>query len=167
MSTTANQHISDGKLVALTYSITDSNGAVLEQTDLPVTYIHGGHTELIGGMDAAIHGKQVGDTIELQLTPEQGFGAHDPALTFTDDLENVPPEFHFVGAEVQMQNEAGEVRVFYVTHIADGKLTVDGNHPLAGKALMVHIRIQEVREPTSAELAAESNVCTSPSCSIH
>ncbi|WP_242445832.1 FKBP-type peptidyl-prolyl cis-trans isomerase [Chromatium okenii] len=89
----ADQTISDGKLVALTYSITDTNGAVLEQADLPVTYIHGGHTELIGGMDAAIRGKQAGDIIELQLTPEHGFGAHDPNLTFTDDLDNVRRSF--------------------------------------------------------------------------
>jgi FKBP-type peptidyl-prolyl cis-trans isomerase SlyD len=163
----ADQTISDGKLVALTYSITDTNGAVLEQADLPVTYIHGGHTELIGGMDAAIRGKQAGDIIELQLTPEHGFGAHDPNLTFTDDLDNVPPEFRFIGAEVQMQNEAGEVRTFIVTAIADGKLTVDGNHPLAGKSLVVHIRIQEVREPTQAELTAESSGCQLPSTSLH
>jgi FKBP-type peptidyl-prolyl cis-trans isomerase SlyD len=164
---TADQIISDGKLVALTYSITDSNGAVLEQADLPVTYIHGGQIELIGGMDAAIRGKQAGDIIELQLAPEQGFGAHDPNLTFTDDLDNVPPEFRFIGAEVQMHNEAGEVRSFHVTQIADGKLTVDGNHPLAGKSLVVHIRIQEVREPTHAELTAESSNCQLPDRSIH
>ncbi|MBK1693514.1 peptidylprolyl isomerase [Chromatium weissei] len=165
--TALDQTIRAGKLVALTYSITDANGAILEQTDLPVTYIHGGQIELIGGMDAAIHGKRAGDTIELQLTPEQGFGAHDSTLTFTDDLNNVPPEFRFIGAEVQMQNEAGEVRSFYVTEIADGKLTVDGNHPLAGKSLVVHIRIQEVREPTHAELTAESNGCDLPGGSLH
>ncbi len=152
--------VSAGKLVALTYSITDVNGAVLEQTDLPVTYIHGGATELIGGMDAAIAGKCVGDAVTLELPPEHGFGAHDPALTFTDDLDNVPPEFRFIGAEVQMQNDAGATRTFVVSAIADGKLTVDGNHPLAGKALVVHLRIHAVREPTPEEFAAASSGCT-------
>ncbi|WP_242445831.1 hypothetical protein [Chromatium okenii] len=65
-----------------------------------------------------------------------------------------------------MQNEAGEVRTFIVTAIADGKLTVDGNHPLAGKSLVVHIRIQEVREPTR-RIDCESSGCQLPSTSLH
>jgi FKBP-type peptidyl-prolyl cis-trans isomerase SlyD len=147
--------ISAGKLVALTYRIEDGQGIVLEQTDIPVSYIHGGQTELIGGMDSAVDGRRAGDEVELILGPDQGFGPLDPALTFTDDLENVPPEFRFVGAEVQMENEEGETRQFHVTRIADGKLTVDGNHPLAGKTLRVHMRIEEVRDPTHAELTAD------------
>jgi FKBP-type peptidyl-prolyl cis-trans isomerase SlyD len=153
----AAQSVSTGKLVALTYSITDVNGVVLEQTDLPVTYIHGGATELIGGMDAAIAGKCAGDEMEWPLNAAQGFGAHDLNLTFTDDLNNVPPEFRFIGAEIPMQNEAGAVRTFVVTHIAEGKLTVDGNHPLAGKELVIHLRIHEVREPTPEEYAAATH----------
>ena len=149
------QLISAGKLVALTYRIEDGQGNVLEQTDIPVSYIHGGQTELIGGMDAAVDGRRAGDAVELILGPDQGFGRHDPDLIFTDDLENVPPEFRFVGAEVQMENEAGETRQFHVTRIDDGKLTLDGNHPLAGKTLRVHVRIDEVREPTHAELTAD------------
>jgi FKBP-type peptidyl-prolyl cis-trans isomerase SlyD len=144
-----------GKLVALTYRIEDGQGTILEQTDIPVSYIHGGQTELIGGMDAAVDGRCAGDEVELVLGPDQGFGPRDPNLTFTDVLENVPPEFRFVGAQVQMENEAGETRQFHVTRIEDGKLTVDGNHPLAGKTLRVHVRIEEVRDPTHAELTAD------------
>jgi FKBP-type peptidyl-prolyl cis-trans isomerase SlyD len=103
----AEQLISAGKLVALTYRIEDGQGNILEQTDIPVSYIHGGQTELIGGMGAAVDGRRAGDAVELTLGPDQGFGAHDPDLIFTDALENVPPEFRFVGAEVQMENEAG------------------------------------------------------------
>ena len=72
-------------------------------------------------------------------------------MTYTDDIENVPPEYRKLGAEVQMQNEGGEAKTFYVTHIGDGKLTVDGNHPLAGKALTVKIKILEVRDAKSGE----------------
>lgn len=150
------QTISDGKLVVLTYSIRDDDGNVLEQTDLPVSYIQGGHRELIGGMDRAVAGKRAGDEVDLSLTPEtSGFGPHDPALTFTDDLANVPPQFRQVGAEVRMQNEAGDERTFYVTRIADGRLTVDGNHPLAGKHLLVHVRITDVRDPSPHDLDAD------------
>ena len=54
-----------------------------------------------------------------------------------------------------MQNESGEVKTFYVTRIGKGTLTVDGNHPLAGKSLKVHVRIQEVRDPTQEEIAQD------------
>jgi FKBP-type peptidyl-prolyl cis-trans isomerase SlyD len=149
--------VAAGKLVSLTYSIRDDAGQVLEQSNLPVSYIQGGNSELIGGMDAAIAGKGAGDEVELDVAPEaSGFGPYDPDLTFTDAVENVPPEFRRVGAEVPMQSDAGETRTFYVTRIADGRLTVDGNHPLAGKRLRVRIRIQDVREPSAADVQADA-----------
>ncbi len=161
------QVIRPGKYVTLTYSIADHSGGILEQTDLPVGYIHGGNTELIGGMDDALSGKCAGDRVELVLGPEQAFGPRDPSLTFTDELQNVPPEFRFVGAEVPMQSESGESKTFFVTRIDDGTLTVDGNHPLAGKALKVHIRIQEVRDPTADEIARDGGGLAVPGRGLH
>ncbi|MCU7876588.1 MAG: FKBP-type peptidyl-prolyl cis-trans isomerase [Candidatus Thiodiazotropha sp. (ex Lucinoma borealis)] len=140
-----------GKFVSLTYSIADPEGNILEQSDLPVSYIHGGETELIGGMDKAVAGKCQGDTVTLTIPSSQGFGEHDPSLTFTDAVENVPPQFRQLGAEVQMQNDDGEVKSFIVTKIEDGKLTVDGNHPLAGKTLIINVKILEVREATKED----------------
>lgn len=165
------QVVKNGKFVSITYSIADDAGNILEQTDLPVSYIHGGRTELIGGMDQAINGRQAGEEVDMLLAPEQGFGPHDPSLTFTDDIANVPPQVRYVGAEVQMQNESGEVKSFFVTQIDDSKLTVDGNHPLAGKSLKVHVRIQEVRDPTGDELAQDSAApdasCATPGTGLH
>ena len=163
----SDQIIRPGKYVSLTYSIADDAGNILEQTDLPVGYIHGGNTELIGGMDAAVSGKRAGDRVELSLAPDQGFGPHDPNLTFTDDLEHVPPEFRFVGAEVPMQSESGEMKTFFVTRIGEGTLTIDGNHPLAGKSLKVHVRIQEVRDPSADEIAQDGGACGLPGRSLH
>jgi len=137
-----------GKLVTLTYSIADDQGNVVEQNDLPVSFVYGGDTELIGGVDEAILGRQAGEEVTVELPAGQAFGPHDPTLTFSDDIANVPPQFRQLGAEVQMTNEAGEQRTFYVTRIEDGRLTVDGNHPLAGKALRVRIKIHEVRDAT-------------------
>jgi FKBP-type peptidyl-prolyl cis-trans isomerase SlyD len=160
------QVITNGKLVSLTYSIRDEHGNILEQHDLPVNYIHGGHNELIGGMDRAVAGKRAGDRVEIKLSPEDGFGPHDPSLTFTDDIENVPPQFRVLGAEVPMQSESGEVKTFYVTRIERGRLTVDGNHPFAGKSLKVHVDIKEVRDPTPRELSEDAMAASAPP-SIH
>lgn len=152
-----------GKFVSLTYVIADMDGHVLEQNDIPVSYIYGGEMELLGGMDQAIRGKRAGDRIEFTVSPSEGFGDHDPDLTFTDDLDNVPPQFRQLGAEVQMQNEAGEIKSFFVTKIEDGKLTVDGNHPLAGRTLKVIVDIKEVRTATKEDALLVS----SPTCSVN
>ncbi len=143
--------VQPGKYVTITYSIRDDEGNVVEQHDLPVGFVYGSDTELIGGMDKAILGKSAGDSVEVSLSPEQTFGEHDPNLTFTDDIENVPPQFRRVGAEVQMRNEAGETRTFYISKIEDGKVTVDGNHPLAGKTLTVKVNILDVRDAQPGE----------------
>jgi len=143
--------IKPGKYVALTYSIVDDQGNVVEQHDVPLGFVYGSDTELIGGMDRAVVGKRVGDEVEVSVSPEHGFGEHDPNLTFTDDLANVPPQFRQIGAEVQMQNDKGESKVFYVTRIEDDKVTIDGNHPLAGKDLTVRVTITEVRDARAGE----------------
>jgi len=143
--------VTNGKYVSLTYTIMDDQGNVVEQHDLPLGFVYGSDTELIGGMDTALRGKAAGDSVEVSIPPEDAFGDHDPSLTFTDDVNNVPPEFRKLGAEVQMQNDTGEAKTFYVSRIEDGKLTVDGNHPLAGKTLKVNIKILEVRDAKSGE----------------
>ena len=63
-------------------------------------------------------------------------------------------------AEVQMQNESGEAKTFYVTKIEDQKLTVDGNHPLAGKALKVQVKILEVRDATIEDCTPTGGSCS-------
>lgn len=146
------QRIAPYKHVTLTYRITDADGLVLEQNDIPVSYIHGGHSELFEKIERALEGKAAGDRVSVTLAPHEGFGEHDPNLTFTDDIENVPHEFRHLGAQVEMQNEAGEVRTFVVTRIENGQLTVDCNHPFAGKTVHFEVDVQSVRDATPEEL---------------
>lgn len=148
----SDQYVARNKAVFFTYSITDDQGNVLEQNDLPMGYIHGAESGIIGKVEAALEGHKTGDTVEVRLNPEEGFGPRDPALTYTDDLENVPDEYRQLGAEVQFQNEGGEVRTFVVTNIADGKLTLDGNHPFAGKDLIFNVKVTEIRDATEDEI---------------
>jgi FKBP-type peptidyl-prolyl cis-trans isomerase SlyD len=147
----SDETIQPGKYVALTYTIVDDSGEVVEQHDVPIGFVYGSDTELIGGMEKAVAGKQVGDQVEVRVSADEGFGPHDPDLTFTDAIENVPPQFRQLGAEVQMQNAEGEAKTFYVSKIEDGQLTVDGNHPLAGKDLTVRVTITEVRDARPGE----------------
>jgi FKBP-type peptidyl-prolyl cis-trans isomerase SlyD len=145
------QIIQPGKYVALTYVIEDEHGDVVEQHDMPLGFVYGSDTELIAGMDRAVAGMRVGNQVEARVSPEQGFGARDPSLTYVDDMENVPSQYRQVGAVIQLQDPAGETRSFHVTRIEDGRVTVDGNHPLAGKELTIRVKIAEVRDARPGE----------------
>ena len=140
------------KVVAITYQIRNEAGEIMEHIDYPVSYVHGGPSDLIEKVESALEGCKVGDSVDVTLEPDEAFGEHDPSLTFTDDLENVPPQFRHVGAEVEMQNDQGEVRSFVVSRIENGKLTVDGNHPMAGKRVTFTVTVKEIRDATEAEI---------------
>ncbi len=147
-----NQQVENFKFVQFTYTIKDDTGSLLEQMDLPVSYVHGIDSGIIEKLEQALEGHTMGDKVSVTLTPEEGFGHHYPELTYTDDIENVPEQFRWVGAEVEMQNERGDIKTFRVSNIENGKLTVDGNHPLAGKTLLFTVEIKEIREATPEEI---------------
>ena len=147
------QFVEQNKVVSFVYSIVDESGELLEQSDLPISYVHGGKHDLFEKVEQSLDGAVVNDTVEVSLTPEEGFGSHDPDLTYTDAIENVPAEFRSVGAEVEMMNDQGDSRKFTVTRIEDGKLTVDGNHPMAGKAITFRIKVIGIRDATQEEIA--------------
>jgi FKBP-type peptidyl-prolyl cis-trans isomerase SlyD len=140
------------KLVYITYSILDARGMIVEQHDVPVGYVQGANSGILPAIESAAAGRKVGERIEIPLPPEEGYGLRDESLVFVDDIDNVPPEFRRVGAEVMFENEAGETKVFYVTAIEDGKLTLDGNPSLAGQSVTCLVNIIDVRDATPEEI---------------
>ena len=145
--------VSANKVVYVTYSILNEQGNVFEQYDVPIGYVHGANSGLFEKIEAALEGHEAGDRIEVSLPPEDGFGPHHPDMTFTDDIENVPPEFRRIGAEVEFENDKGESMLFHVTHIENGKLTVDSNHPLAGQTVTFVVHIADIRNASLDEIA--------------
>jgi FKBP-type peptidyl-prolyl cis-trans isomerase SlyD len=144
------------KLVSFSYSILNVSGQVVEHNDLPISYIHGRETEIFPQVIAALEGHVAGDEVTIELKPEDAFGARDPNLTFSDDIQNAPPEVHFVGAEIEAQNDRGEIRQFRVIGIDNGRITVDANHPLAGEVVIFRVTVKEVRDPQPHELGADA-----------
>lgn len=139
-------------LVYITYSILDERGMVVEQHDIPVGYVQGAQSGILPAIESAVAGCKVGDRVEISLAPEEGYGLRDESLVFVDDIENVPPQFRHVGAEVLFENEAGETKPFYVTRIEDGKVTVDGNPSLAGQRVTCLVNVMDIREATPEEI---------------
>jgi len=112
----------------------------------------GANSGILPAIESAVAGRKVGERIEISLSPEEGYGLRDESLVFVDDIENVRPEFRRVGAEVMFENEAGETKVFYVTSIEDGKLTLDGNPSLAGQSVTCLVNVMDIRDATPEEI---------------
>lgn len=149
----AEQKIGRNKTVHVTYTILDERGNVFEQYDMPIGYVHGANSGLFEKIEAALEGRVAGDKVEVTLNPQEGFGPHHPDLTFTDDVDNVPPEFRRIGAEVEFENDKGEAMKFFVTKIENGKLTVDSNHPMAGQTVTFIVTVVSIKDATQEEIA--------------
>ena len=142
------------KAVYVTYSIIDQSGNVFEQSDLPIGYVHGAGSGLFEKVEEALEGCQVGDKVEVILSPEEGFGHSDPSLIYTDDLDNVPHEYRHVGAKVEFQNDSGDVMEFTVTRIENGTITIDANPPLAGQTIKFVVTVAMIRNATLDEIVS-------------
>lgn len=146
--------IADGTVVAMDYALKDDDGTLLDQSQPghPLTYLHG-HKNIIPGLEASLAGKAVGETVEVRVAPEDGYGEPNPSL------EQVVPRDRFQGVEslaegmqFQASTEQGPVSV-RVVKVDDDDVTVDGNHPLAGKHLNFNVTVLEVRAATEEEIA--------------
>jgi FKBP-type peptidyl-prolyl cis-trans isomerase SlyD len=147
------QVVKKNKHVLFSYSIADADsGEVLEQMELPIPYIHGGPQRMFDKVEDAIEGARADDLLEVRLTPEESFGKPDPELIFTDSAENVPTQFHRIGAEVDFQNDSGETKSFVVTRVSEKEITIDGNSPLVGKNLIFRVKIHAVRDASDSEI---------------
>ena len=143
--------VAPGAVVSVTYTMHGEDGALLEQVDIPVSYVHGASGPLLPLIEQALDGLAVGAAVTVTLAPEEGFGPHDPGLEFTDDVENVPEELRQIGERFTAEGPDGRELSFVVTRIANGRLTVDANHPFAGRTLSCTVRVVELREATPAE----------------
>lgn len=148
----SNEIIGHGKVVFITYSVLSEEGQIMGQQDMPTGYVHGAGSGLFAAVEQALEGRQPGDQVEAQVSPDEGFGPSDPSLIIVDEIDHVPPTIRYIGAEAELQNDAGEKLTFRVVNIADGKITLDGNHPLAGRTATVAATVVSVRNATADEM---------------
>ena len=147
-----NTVVTKNKVVSLIYVVRNQQGEIFEYRDLPVSYVHGSGADLFPKIEEALEGHAVGDRVSVQLSPAEAFGDRDPKLTFTDDIENAPPELRRLGAEFEAQNAKGESIVLTVIRIEGDKITVDANHPLAGQTISFEVTVQDIRDATPEEI---------------
>lgn len=145
--------IAKNSVVTLNYTVRDTDGAVIDDGQHPLVYLHGGYDGIFPVLEETLHGKKVGDTCQVKLQPEDAFGDYDEELILVEDAKLFPENIE-VGMSFERVSDDGEEELIYrVTDIADGKVVVDGNHPLAGVALVFDVTVAEVRAATAEEIA--------------
>ncbi len=146
-------------VVALTWTLKDTLGEVLDELKEPVEFLVGGD-DLLAKIEASLQGHEPGDRIDLHLEPEEGFGDYDDKLVFLEPRKLFPPELEegmtFEGLPAGANEEAPRDMLFTVTEIYPEHVVLDGNHPLAGIALRLHLEVQRVREATEEEIGSGS-----------
>jgi FKBP-type peptidyl-prolyl cis-trans isomerase SlyD len=139
-------------VVSLNYELSDTSGKVIEETKAPVTYLHGGYDGIFPLVETALQGKSVGDKCKVTLGPDDAFGQYEADMVRTEPKslfpENISVGMQFEGAIVN----SDDYTIYTVTGIADDKVVVDGNHPLAGKTLVFSGTVTQVRAATREEL---------------
>jgi FKBP-type peptidyl-prolyl cis-trans isomerase SlyD len=144
--------IGQDSVVSLSYELHDDSGKLIEKTKKPIAYIHGGYDGIFPLVESALQGKSVGDACEVQLQPPDAFGEYDATMV-REEPRDLFPKNVSVGMQFEGAVEGSDQHAVYtVTKITDDKVSVDGNHPLAGKALVFSCKVTGVRKATEEEL---------------
>lgn len=141
-------------VVSIHFKLTDDNGQLLEATPdwEPVVFLNDSFG-LLPGLEKGLQGHKVGDALTITVQPEDGYGVSDPSLIHTVPLaafsEVGPLE---IGMQFELESEEGHGEQFTVTSIDGDDVTVDANHPLAGKVLHFDVQVDDIRKATSKEI---------------
>lgn len=145
--------IAANTVVTLTFELYRADGELIERSEEPVSYLHGGYDGIFPKVEQELTAKRAGDRCSVGLEPEDAFGDYDSELVRVEAEERFPGK-----VSVGMQFEAAlgkdptDTVVFTVTDVAEGKVVVDGNHPLAGERLRFDCTITDVRPATAEEI---------------
>lgn len=152
-----NMLVAKNTVVTLDYSVTDFDGDLVDAGQEPLVYLHGGYDDIFPLIEEAVHGKRVGESVVVKMQPDDAFGEYDATLVQLEPRSQFPDELQ-VGMQFEGIPEGGDedddedVLIYRVTEIAADKVVLDGNHPLAGMALIFTCTVTDVRPATADEI---------------
>ncbi|MEY5098655.1 MAG: hypothetical protein RJA36_1374 [Pseudomonadota bacterium] len=146
-------------VVALTWTLKDTLGEVLDELDEPVEFLLGGD-DLLDKIEQGLQGREAGAELELHLEPEDAFGDFDDGKLFLEPRSAFPEDLEegmaFEGLPEGCNPEAPRDLVYFVSEIYPEHVVLDANHPLAGIALRLKLKVHAVREASAAEIGRGS-----------
>lgn len=141
------------KFVSIYYTLKDDDGNVIDSTTEGdgLGFVMG-RQYILPKLEEAIFGKSVGDKLSVVLEAKDGYGEFDENMISEVDREMFDTDMEIeIGMAFQAMTAFGP-RIVRVVKVEDKKITVDGNHELAGKRLHFDVEVHEVREATESEL---------------
>ncbi len=144
--------IDKNSAVTLRFKVTDSLGKVVEESNEPMVYLHGGYGNTLPKIEEALDGQETCYKVTLALSAADAFGLRDENLMQTIPKSQFPPGVK-VGGQLEGRGEDGRAQAFTVVKIKGDTVILDGNHPLAGKDLRFALAVTDVRPASEEEIA--------------
>jgi FKBP-type peptidyl-prolyl cis-trans isomerase SlyD len=160
--------IEKNTVVSLIYRLSDAQGNLIEESADPMIYLHGGYAGTFPKIEELLEGQEIGFETNIQLEPQDAFGDYDAELLRIEQRERFPepleigmqfegvpsPDDEEEGAEfiAADDEEDGESLIYTITDLAEDRVVLDANHPLAGMALRFWIQVTQIRVATSEEV---------------
>lgn len=139
-------------VVTLDYSVRDPEGNLVDDGAQPLVYLHGGYDAIFPLLEEKLHGMKVGEKLSIKLQPDDAFGEYDEELVQIEDRDCFPETIEVGMSFERVGDDDEEDMIFRITDIAEDKVVVDGNHPLAGMSLLFDVSVREVRPASPEEL---------------
>ncbi|MCL3882150.1 peptidylprolyl isomerase [Marivita sp. GX14005] len=139
--------VKTGDTVSIHYTGTLAGGETFDSSDgrEPLEFTVG-QGQIIPGLDQAIPGMEVGDKKTVEVPADQAYGKIDPNARQAVPRSEIPAEIPLEpGTQLQMQTPTGQVVPVMVAEVSDSEVTLDANHPLAGKDLTFNIELVEIK----------------------
>jgi FKBP-type peptidyl-prolyl cis-trans isomerase SlyD len=149
------KQITRNTIVTLDYNVTAPDGELVDAGKEPLVYLHGGYDDIFPTIEEALQGKKIGETVVVKMQPDEAFGEYDADLVEVEPRKDFPRELQ-VGMQLEGLPEDAheeEARIYRVTEITDDKVVLDGNHPLAGMALIFTCTVTAIRPASTGEIA--------------
>ena len=151
-----NMQVAKNTVVTLDYSVTDLDGELVDAGQEPLVYLHGGYDDIFPMIEEAVQGKRIGESVVVKMQPDDAFGEYDADLVQLEERSQFPQELQ-LGMQLEGVPEDADddedVLIYRVTEIADDKVVLDGNHPLAGMALVFTCTVTDIRPATAEEIS--------------
>jgi FKBP-type peptidyl-prolyl cis-trans isomerase SlyD len=145
--------ITAGKVVALSYTLKNLEGEVLDSAERgdPLHYLHGAEN-IVPGLEQALDGKSVGDKVSAEVPPELAYGPRQGTGPQSVPRDAFPPDAEIEeGMAFTVENEEGEELDLWVVGVEADQVLVDMNHPLAGVTLCFDVEVLAIRDSTPEE----------------
>jgi FKBP-type peptidyl-prolyl cis-trans isomerase SlyD len=149
-----NRQVVRNTVVTLDYSVTDPDGELVDAGQEPLVYLHGGYDDIFPLIEEAVQEKRIGESVVVKMQPDDAFGEYDAELVQIEPRTGFPEELQ-VGMQFEGVPDSGDeddIMIYRVTEIADDKVVLDGNHPLAGMALVFTCTVTDVRPASAQEI---------------